>query len=339
MRMIRGAGLRGLGGDSSADSGRGRRRGISAARSCGLCLPFAGANWSSISRTSDNPGAKIRAIPTSTSRATACASWWSRCWSRSSILRWPRILPSWRRSRAGEEDYWENEVSGWLGTTVQWSEPDWARARVAASLVQIDLAGPEGGIFAEMPICASRIDSAPWLVMNASVSRMWFLGEPVAVQRRLVKAIGENAGIPLEFKHVEEILRFAAEDGPSGKELSLPLGWKVVREPEELVFVTPDLRDPRRRRTTTTNFPCPDESWFTKRARPSKHGAFLRARMRGIILITFWMRNLCPDRSGCGTGVRETGSGRPIRSPPRRSKSCCRSIMWRSRSASSGRWW
>jgi hypothetical protein len=57
-----------------------------------------------------------------------------------------------------------------------------------------------------------RIEEAPWLVMNAAVSRMWFLGEPVAVQRRLVKAIGENAGIPLEFKHVEEILRVAAEE-------------------------------------------------------------------------------------------------------------------------------
>src|ERR1035438_2863555 len=90
----------------------------------------------------------------------------------------------------------------------------------------------------------SRIDGAPWLVMNASVSRMWFLGEPVAVQRRLVKAIGENAGIPLEFKHVEEVLRVAAEDRATGKEVSLPLGWKLVLEPEELVFVTPDLRDP-----------------------------------------------------------------------------------------------
>jgi len=58
-----------------------------------------------------------------------------------------------------------------------------------------------------------------------------------------VKAIGENAGIPLEFKHVEEILRLAAGEGASGKELSLPLGWKVVREPEGLVFITPDLRD------------------------------------------------------------------------------------------------
>ncbi len=62
------------------------------------------------------------------------------------------------------------------------------------------------------------------------------------MQRRVLKAIGEQLGIPLEFKHIEEILRFAAEDGPAGKELSLPFGWKLVREPEALVFVTPDLR-------------------------------------------------------------------------------------------------
>jgi len=79
-------------------------------------------------------------------------------------------------------------------------------------------------------------------VMNASVSRPWLLTEPRAVQRRVLKAMGEQAGIPLEFKHVEEILRFAGEEGPTGKELSLPLGWKVVREPEVMVFVTPDLR-------------------------------------------------------------------------------------------------
>jgi tRNA(Ile)-lysidine synthase len=143
----------------------------------------------------------------------------------------------------GEEDYWENEVSGWLGTTVQWSHPEWARPVSAEmGLVQISMGGPRA-VSSQDADLRMKIDSAPWLVMNASVSRMWFLGEPIAVQRRLVKAIGENAGIPLEFKHVEEILRTAAEDGPSGKEVSLPLGWKVVREPEALVFVTPDLRD------------------------------------------------------------------------------------------------
>jgi tRNA(Ile)-lysidine synthetase-like protein len=143
----------------------------------------------------------------------------------------------------GEEDYWENEVSGWLGTTVQWSQPEWAR-KVSAEpgLIQISMGGPRA-LSSQDADLRMRIANAPWLVMNASVSRMWFLGEPIAVQRRLVKAIGENAGIPLEFKHVEEILRVAAKGGPSGKVLSLPLGWKIVCEPEELRFVTPDLRE------------------------------------------------------------------------------------------------
>ena len=179
----------------------------------------------------------------------------------------------------GEEDYWENEIAGWMGTTVQWSEPDWARVpSTAEGLVQIALSekiptlrqaqgkpsrakGPREMGHPESDDLGSdlqsRIDDAPWLVMNASVSRMWLLGEPVAVQRRLVKAIGENAGIPLEFKHVEEILRAAAEDGPSGKELSLPLGWKVVRQPEELVFVTPDLRDPAQPQDYDYELPVP----------------------------------------------------------------------------------
>jgi tRNA(Ile)-lysidine synthase len=136
----------------------------------------------------------------------------------------------------GEEDYWENEIAGWLGTTIQWSEPDWARGLSpgsSPSLVQIQ---PQNSQLLD------RLQAPGPLVMNASVSRMWLLGEPVAVQRRLVKAIGDHAGIPLEFKHVEEILRFVSEDGPTGKELTLPIGWKVKREPDMLLFLTPDLR-------------------------------------------------------------------------------------------------
>jgi tRNA(Ile)-lysidine synthase len=145
----------------------------------------------------------------------------------------------------GEEDYWENEISGWLGTTVHWSQPDWAYAvSRETSLVQIGPLGNQASDSANESELRRKIDTAPWLVMNASVSRMWFLGESVAVQRRLVKSIGEHAGIPLEFKHVEEILRVAAEDGASSKEFSLPLGWRLLREPEQLVFVTPDLREP-----------------------------------------------------------------------------------------------
>jgi tRNA(Ile)-lysidine synthase len=154
----------------------------------------------------------------------------------------------------GEEEYWDNEVAGWMGTAVHWSEPEWARARAEnRSLVQI------GGLPTDPPsgaqsvlelsrlaqadaVLQERIDEAPWLVANASVSRPWFLSEPIAVQRRVAKAIGEHAGIPLEFRHIDEIVRFAAEEGHSGGEVSLPYGWRLLRYPEELLFVTPDLR-------------------------------------------------------------------------------------------------
>ncbi len=141
-----------------------------------------------------------------------------------------------------EEDYWDNEVSGWLGTVVQWSEPTWVDQASEAGLVQIKaLSSGSADSLPKKSDLQSRIENAPCLVMNASVSRPWLLTEAKAVQRRVLKAIGQQAGIPLEFKHVEEMLRFAEADGPPGKELTLPLGWKLIREPEAIVFVTPDL--------------------------------------------------------------------------------------------------
>jgi tRNA(Ile)-lysidine synthase len=151
-----------------------------------------------------------------------------------------------------EEDYWENEVSGWLGTVVQWPE---AASLEPQGLVQIQLSGslandssladavvetPRGaGGDAELHevLRSAQDDSSGGSI---SLSRPWLLTESRAVQRRVLKAVGEQVGIPLEFKHVEEILRFAAEDGPAGKELSLPLGWKVSRQHEAMVFSASD---------------------------------------------------------------------------------------------------
>lgn len=151
-----------------------------------------------------------------------------------------------------EEDYWQNEVSGWLGTVVQWSPPEWARSSEGPepqSLVQISLpdqtrASRTLGLQTGDLQNETDLESLPddRVIANATLSRPWLLSEPKAVQRRVVKAIGEHACIPLQFEHVQEILRFAAEDGPSEKELSLPLGWKLVREPEAMVFVAPDPR-------------------------------------------------------------------------------------------------
>jgi tRNA(Ile)-lysidine synthase len=156
-----------------------------------------------------------------------------------------------------EEDYWENETSGWLGTVVQWSSPAWVRglpvAGEPASLVQIRPSPPSED---DRELLA-RLEQSGTRMMNASVSRPWLLTEPKAVQRRVLKAIGEQAGIPLEFRHIEEILRFAADAGASGKELSLPLGWKIVREPEAMVFVTPDLSRPERLPDYEYSLPVP----------------------------------------------------------------------------------
>jgi tRNA(Ile)-lysidine synthase len=141
-----------------------------------------------------------------------------------------------------EEDYWENEVSGWLGTVVQWSQPEWTYGlpgfENTDGLVQIQPSHPAQAD----PELLARIEQSGSSIVNASVSRPWLLTEPRAVQRRVLKAIGEQVGVALEFKHIEEILRFAAEDGSSGKQLSLPLGWKILREAEAIVFLTPDLR-------------------------------------------------------------------------------------------------
>jgi len=100
----------------------------------------------------------------------------------------------------GEEDYWGDEIAEWMETS------------------------------------------------GTSINRMKLLSKPLAVQRRLAKTIGERAGIPLDFKHVEEILRFAAENTSSDGELSLPLGWRIRRNPEELAFLTPGQRKPGPRR-------------------------------------------------------------------------------------------
>ena len=136
----------------------------------------------------------------------------------------------------GEEDYWDNEAAGWMGRTVQWSEPEWAnQATDRHRRDWFRLEGPRDVQISRRASAdfdlESRIENAPWLVVNGSVNRRWLLGEPLAVQRRVIKAMGEHVRLPLEFKHIEEILQFAAEDGETGKGISLPLGWKIVCAP------------------------------------------------------------------------------------------------------------
>jgi tRNA(Ile)-lysidine synthetase-like protein len=300
MRMIRGAGTRGLGGihpriaveDDDGEICGEIVRPLLEIRRCELeqFLKDVGQDWHEDSSNSDNAYTRNRVrklvVPLLEKEFNPAIA---------------ENLAELAAIARDEEDYWENEVAGWMGTAVHWSEPEWAKAQ-SAGLIQIasspstpqglkpasvDLPqrGAEAPLFHDVPDgtlrslrslragskskavlfpiaesnVSTRIENAPWLVMNASVSRMWFLAEPVAVQRRLIKAIGEEAGIPLEFKHVEEIRR-CAEDDASGKEVSLPLGWTVLCEHDELVFVTPDLRRAEPDSNYEYNIPIPGQT-------------------------------------------------------------------------------
>ena len=124
----------------------------------------------------------------------------------------------------GEEDYWDNEAAGWMETGIHWAAPE------KSQLVQLRAAGS---------ILAPSANSTP---ENAIVDLLWLLSEPLAVQRRIVKSVSEQAEINLEFKHVNEILRFAGGEG--GRELALPGGWKLRREEDHLEFLAPSTRSP-----------------------------------------------------------------------------------------------
>jgi tRNA(Ile)-lysidine synthase len=130
-----------------------------------------------------------------------------------------------------EEDYWESEVEGWMGTVVQWT----------AAKPALDNYVPLNQLVSPGATCDS-LDPAGER-MSATVDRNWLLAEPLALQRRVIKSIGDYAEIPLEFKHIEEILEFAAQEG-EGNQLTLPQGWRVMREGASLEFRVMEIDPP-----------------------------------------------------------------------------------------------
>jgi tRNA(Ile)-lysidine synthase len=130
-----------------------------------------------------------------------------------------------------EQDYWESEASGWMGTTVHWFDASRPAATTHSRLVQLDPAPAS-----DSPLPEGPTTSVP---LSAAVDLAWLLAQPLAVQRRVVKSIGEAADIPLEFKHVEEALRFASEENPPGKHLLLPGHWSLAEQDGSLLFLAP----------------------------------------------------------------------------------------------------
>lgn len=126
-----------------------------------------------------------------------------------------------------EQEFWENEADGWLGTGIHLVQPEDA----SSQLVQLE---PVGGSTSSTTSAAT----------NVLVDLAWLLSEETAVQRRIIKAAADEAGLALEFQHVEEILHLAAEEGSTGKEVVLAGGWKVLCSEDALEFVSPQVTVP-----------------------------------------------------------------------------------------------
>lgn len=63
--------------------------------------------------------------------------------------------------------------------------------------------------------------------------------QPLALQRRLLRAASESLGLSLDFDHVEQVLRLAQTPPGSEKQLILPRRWQVTRRRGSLYFAGP----------------------------------------------------------------------------------------------------
>ncbi len=132
----------------------------------------------------------------------------------------------------GEELFWRDEVAPLVRSLCRFSPPERAAHNLAlAPRVLSSTPGPA--------VLACQPGPLP---MNITIDAGKLSAQPLALQRRLIMHLGKSALIPMDFAHVESVLHLAAPGVPSGKQLTLPLGWRAVRQGETLQLLAPDLR-------------------------------------------------------------------------------------------------
>jgi tRNA(Ile)-lysidine synthase len=101
-----------------------------------------------------------------------------------------------------EEEHWQNELSGLMARLVRSGKPSRSgRSNRRQRTLALDLAA--------------------------------FTTLPLAVRRRLLRAMGDQFSVILEFKHIQELLLFA-QQGKGAKALELPEGLVAHRSHREL---------------------------------------------------------------------------------------------------------
>jgi tRNA(Ile)-lysidine synthase len=74
----------------------------------------------------------------------------------------------------------------------------------------------------------ARVLPQVWAQQWSTFNTAALVASPLALQRRVVRAVCESLGLRLEFHHVEEILLLASS--PAAKSTELPAGWVVSRK-------------------------------------------------------------------------------------------------------------
>jgi tRNA(Ile)-lysidine synthase len=118
--------------------------------------------------------------------------------------RFPELLAETAEIARAEEDYWAGEVSR---------------------------------IFPRVWTAAAK-DGEGTLSITA------ILPHPLALQRRLLRAVTESLGLSLDFEHVQQMLQLAQAPSGQEKQLILPRGWRVTRCRGSLHFEPPEAEQP-----------------------------------------------------------------------------------------------
>lgn len=111
-----------------------------------------------------------------------------------------QVLADLAELASGEEDYWRKELAG-----------------LASRLVRSGKPSRSGRSHREQSTRAVELSALKAL--------------PLAIQRRLLRTMGDQLGVALEFKHIQELLLLAVE---APKVVQLPGGLEARRSPREL---------------------------------------------------------------------------------------------------------
>lgn len=120
----------------------------------------------------------------------------------------------------GEEEFWISEHNRLHGQIVKITIPERVSSKEPDVREEMKPPGP-----------------AP---VDLSINLEKFQDFPLGARRRLIQGL-EGYGMPLEFKHIEEVIALASADDGDAR-IQLPWGWRVLRTNDELQFLTPEVR-------------------------------------------------------------------------------------------------